>query len=744
MRLHHLITLVAFFLLGCEVLQAQPFRRGRGEFNAKRTVTLPSDMISSVAVAEFLHHGQINPDGKNVAVLKDRGRKLLPLRILQLGPGDFCRLAFQTVKGQTNYKIFYGGSPPDEAVVPKWTNEDGILLETREYRWCNTNDLESVRNAFSFANTIGTDYVPSVAHSANPFDLSPRPFMSRYSGLLRIDKSGRYGFITSSRDCSFLLINDRMVVAAPGIHRPIRQARPDLRKDIDLSAGAHKFEYYHVATGSKTMAFIAWKISPAKAKPEKMVPIPPEVFHANMIVRTTPGPVTMRTMKLTPDFAFEIAGDVPLPDLAKSLVRVTFKNRSPTGLLFKAKLRWDFGDGQTSTDINPTHVYLHPDIYNVKLAISRGSRTVSMVNRIYVDRPAVTRRDRKSVDTLDDYLPLLETYNTQTLDADSLCQLVLFYRWKCDLLLSIQPDENKRPAQNHKKVRSRPIAERTKETSLSELEAKSFIQKAVDAGKVAFIGKSTATGDKPLYMLATLIGPMARNTLGESELALQIWQGAALKISDPELKANCQTKAADIALNDLLKPSMAKSLLDSAGTFLGQKKTGRSVSRFQRVLGDFYAAADNRKNATAAYKLAEEKLENALSKVALRGAHSRSAEWLIQLGKWDRAAAELQHWEEQFPTDKLEGLLSLTYAKYWAKRGQYDQAIAQAKRLQTINPESPYTDQIFFVAAMCEAKQGKKDQALASLYFIIENHPGSPLIAEVKRHLKELGAGELD
>ena len=93
---------------------AQSFRRGGTEFNAMRTVELGSSKSFAAVVTEFFHHGEIAPDGRNVVVAAKN--QLVPCRVLQLGPGDFCRLAFQPIKGQTEYNILYGGDPPAEKV----------------------------------------------------------------------------------------------------------------------------------------------------------------------------------------------------------------------------------------------------------------------------------------------------------------------------------------------------------------------------------------------------------------------------------------------------------------------------------------------------------------------------------------------------------------------------------------------------------------------------------------------------
>ena len=52
---------------------------------------------------------------------------------------------------------------------------------------------------------------------------------------------------------------------------------------------------------------------------------------------------------------------------------ISFTNITSTG----NKFFWDFGDNRTSTSLNPTHTYLQPGTYNVKLIVSDSSNCLS-------------------------------------------------------------------------------------------------------------------------------------------------------------------------------------------------------------------------------------------------------------------------------------------------------------------------------------------------------------------------------
>ncbi|HUT94677.1 MAG TPA: PKD domain-containing protein [Thermoguttaceae bacterium] len=721
-----------------------------------RRVDIPRGEDYTVVVVQFFHHDEIAPDGRNVLV-STRDQKLLPARVLQLGPGDYCRLAFETAPRQSSYEVLYGGAAPDASAVPPWTAKEGLLLETREYEECNLNSLDSVREAFESSKRIGSDYVANVQHSHNPFSLKPGPFLSRYSGYLRVGSAGTYGFLTSSQDCSFLLVDDKLVVEAPGRHRPERRAKTGSRKDIQLTAGAHKFEYYHAASGPEAMMVAAWEVSPAAAKP-KPTAIPTAAFGTAAVGRVRAGPVTLREAKLVPDFLVSIRGDVPLPDNELALIGTRFMDVSPDSLTLKAKLTWDFGDGQTSSEPNPTHVYLRPGLYAVKLSVTRGTRPLEMVNRVYIDRPKILKEE--DFHKLDDYLPILQTYDPQKLDAVALRQLVLAYQFKIESILAPpEPEEGgaaQGDGQSQEEPEAKPNPEKVareaekvkREREAKKAEALECVTAAVTAGQAPFLAdQSAAQGDEDLIKLARLVGPMARDELGDSRLAARIWHGASRKIADSRLKGQCEVQAADIAISDLLQKDVGKSLLEAATAHLQGSATGPVASRLQRVWGDYYAASGDGQNARKSYNEAESVLASTrthIERTAWQGAHSRSTEQFLKSGELDRAARQLRAWQDEFPAEKIDGYLNLVLAQYWAGRGEYAQAVALVEAQLAVNPDSPHIDQLLVLVADCEVKRGQVDRALAFLNQLLKDYPGSPLVPVVRENIAKLEAGEVE
>ncbi len=154
-------------------------------------------------------------------------------------------------------------------------------------------------------------------HRYNPFWPDPEPFLSQYQGTLRIARPGLYRFFTSSQDCSFLLIDGKLVVAAPGRHGPVHDSR--IRGQVNLSAGPHEFQYLHAAAGANACMVAAWQ-PPGSAKPE---PIPPEALGSEAI-----GQYPAIGVKHLHEYSVDIAGEVPLAGSDLPLVRVQFRSVS--------------------------------------------------------------------------------------------------------------------------------------------------------------------------------------------------------------------------------------------------------------------------------------------------------------------------------------------------------------------------------------------------------------------------------
>ena len=664
-------------------------------FAFRRTMDLPPASESlEIVVCDFFTQGSLTAAAPSVEVYASRRR--VAFAVLQIGPGDLCRVAFQPLAGESRYAIYYGGKGTNEEPPPAWAPRAGLLLETRRWKPCDLHRLDSVRQAFEQSERIGSDYVPAVFHRHNPFELDAAPFLTRYSGEIHVPLAGNCTFFTSSQDCSFLLIDGQQVVAAPGSHPPDLRARRS--GIVKLAEGPHRFEYYHAAQGNEACMVAAWQL-PGFDRPN---PISPSVFRHERIAHLPADWLEHRDDGPLPDFRLAILGDLPFPDNAGVLVRVQFANTSWPAILNGAKCLWRFGDGQTSDQVAPAHVYLHPGRYPVTLQLARGSRTWQTTHQVPVTRQFLAdRQAAQQEEKLAAYLELLENYHAAHLDPPGLVQLVRAY---------VEADK---------------------------------LDQAARAARAAFAAEAAGHTDQSRWAVVSLVGPLLRQQGSDPGTAAELWFAASRLIQRGEWRFASAVEAADLLLNDLLMPARVKPVLDLAAEHL-KDATPETRSAYYRVAGDWHARSGNADEARGAYRKAEVARElgyGAAERNARRGAYSRSAEAYLRSNELDRARGELDRWQKDFPGDKQEGYLSYLLMRYWMARKKPDHAIAVAHDLLAVNPRSPYADQLVFLAARCEREAGRLARAAAAYQSLISEYPGSPLAGMAKKELEAARAG---
>ena len=391
------VSVGAAIVLGCLAAtpaQGQTFRRAGAEFSSLRAVTLPAGKGLAIAVTQFYHHGELRGDGRNLAVFPKNLAKPVPSRLLQNGPGDFCRVAFQVAEGHGAYEILYGGEPLPADALPPWTADQGLLLETREFKNCNLNNYHVRARGLPVVKTHRQRLRRrSPSGRQTRLRSSAGPFLSRYSGLLRIATAGTYGFITSSQDCSFLVIDDKPVTEhfpecihrairrLPGTRQGHRPSRPDRTSSSTITR----------LPASQAMMLLVWEINPGDAKAEAGE-LHPGRSHSpppqSVDVDGRPGDHAQRKNS-SPISCPALRGSVPLPDNEDAAGwRTSFLDTSPRALAGNSKYHWEFGDGQSSDRSSPDHVYLCPGLYAVKLTIRRGPRRPFEVDQSRLHRRA--------------------------------------------------------------------------------------------------------------------------------------------------------------------------------------------------------------------------------------------------------------------------------------------------------------------------------------------------------------------
>ncbi|MFO0908019.1 MAG: PKD domain-containing protein [Isosphaeraceae bacterium] len=652
----------------------------------RRVHTPPGAGGPRVVVTEFFTQGALDRDGSNLVVEELRQRPV-PWRVLQVGPGDFCRVAFQPAPGVHEYRIAYGGKSRTRS--PAWGNPPGLVMEVRHWHAADLGKLASLREAFARAEPIGADYVPSVYLRFNPINAAPAPFLSETRGTLLIDRPGNWRFFTSSQDASFLLIDGHEVVSAPGFHGPTGNTR--FHGEIRLTQGSHAFEYVHAASGPDCCLVAAWQ-GPGSEKAE---PIPAGAFGSNQVARLEAVELRHQGKRLPRDMAVDVAGEVSLNDDDPPLVRVRFRAVTAGASATRSRLHWDFGDGQTSTLPDPNHIYLHPGVYRVSLTAGGEAESLAVVNQVSVGRALAFEDPNRPPDQLPVYLAAIDKYDSAGLDPTGLLQLVRVF--------------------DHAGMPDR----------------------AAKAGRAGLAGRKNVE-EKDALEAARKIGELLRDRLADPAAAASFWAEAAQAFKPPLWKAEAEVEAADLTLNELLDLAKARTLLDAATARPGVMTSPELASTLHRVWGDWHARKGDRAAAQSEYEkamLSRSDSRTTAEQDAWRGAFSRSAEAYLRDNQLDQARDELRRWERTFPADKLQGYLSLLQARLLAARGRHAQAIARATDLVAASPDSPYADRALFLAADSAERSGNHLRARALLEGVVNDYPGSPLVAEAKKRL---------
>ena len=646
-----------------------------------------------VAVCDFYTGGLAKRDASDLRVAAE-GRRLVPHRVLQVGPGDLVRVAFALTPGTDRYYIYYGN--PDPGPTPEaWTPERGVLLEARRWSGGDMDHLDAVRRAWDKAEPVSADFVSNVNFGFNPFADTEAPMMFHYVGWVVVPETGpsaspaveagEYEVATSSDDASWLWVDGREVVAWPGEHGAVWDARHVAKRTF--TQGVHRLEYWHVKGGGAMTAVAAWRPPGAQA----FAPIPPKAFLP--VVKASLVEMDVQNERLVADFFPEHAGETWWPD--QYAVRIVFKNLS-RGISQRqgGRFAWTFGDGQTSDQPEPAHVYLAAGDYTVSLKASRGALAHTFRTVVRVERDWWKQAERR-VDPVAASAGAVARYDFKTLDLANLRLAVdLFdYQGMSDSLIAA---------------------------------AAAFLDRQGPEEEAAFrVGLALS---RHLRMA------------GRGAEAVAILRRIEQRCSDPGRKARSAVEAAETLLEDLewydeAEREFRRVLADyaSAGVEL--------LRRAHIGLGDIGRHRGRLEEARRAYAAAAAisvKTYTPVQAAVRIGTLARYVEEYTRERQWEWAFQYLDEWAWEFPEEKLQGHWSLLRAQALAAKGDRPAALREALDCLAANPQSAYAVRLLMLAAECEIARDHADQARRFLETAVEDYPEDAFQPEAVQRLRTL------
>lgn len=657
--------------------------------DVRRTITcepastsLPGD---DMGVVTFYTGGLAAADGKDVRVFTASGEPaLVPHRVIMAGPGDRLRVAFATAKGVRKYHLYYGNAKA-EAPAAGLDIRRGVLYEVRSGRASDAEKVDQVRRAFAQAQPQGAAFVDNIFFGHNPFGPSEN-FISRFTGHMVVDRPGEYRIATTSDDCSFVLIDDKLCVEWGGVHGAVGDAR--YSAPVMLSRGMHKLEYWHAQGGGEAVAEAAW-LRPGELRYEV---IPAAAFAPVAVAALSD--IQIRGRRISPDFCVTIEGESFLDDFYP--VRVAFQNSSSPGSGENMTYRWDFGDGQTSAQKEPTHVYLQHGTYKVRLTVTWGPQRAEITNRVAIERNW-WKQSANRVEPLEEYAQRVGSYVYERLDPEGLGRAVdLFAR-----------------------VRNRREQVRALEALVFKVRGVPEEQMMIRAGELV-----------ALYRRAKLHAE-----------AVKAWQRAEAAVRSTDRKAAAAIGAAKVTLWDLdhvgdAEKEYRRVLADYA------KASGRTLRDVHIGLGDVACRRGDTEAAMAAYRQAE---RIPLGGLAARNptlrvsSLARYVEEYTRTRDFDAAEQYLETWYDEFPSHRVTGQAPLLEARLRFAQEHYEAVMRIAGELVGVNRDSPFAADALFLSAEAALKLDRGDDARRSLAQIVDDYPEHARREEAAALLKKLG-----
>ena len=659
-----------------------------------------------VAWCTFYTMGMVKADGSDVRVVAQR--KLVPHKVLCVGPGDTAAVAFKLIPNWQEYYIYFG-NPKAEPPEENWEPKRGLLLETRKFAGGAVGNAQQLIDTFKRGTPVqGAAFIDAIFLGHNLFGDSVYN-VSKYTGWFEARQDGKYSFVISSDDGSALFLDGNLVVQWPGWHGAVGDIR--FKRDRQIAKGLHKVEFYHVQGGGAQIAVVAWQ-PPGLNKITNMG----KGAFLNVQEATM---VRLERYKenVAPDFVMQHIGEAFLggPE-NKYLVRIKFANASSENVKKYYKPTWDFGDGTTSTDIAPEHIYLAPGPHRVTLTMRGQEVTYSTTNNIIIDRDW-PNQIRRNIDDLKVYSLFITNYDFAKMNAPSLANAMELF----DKVHEILAEEKDKTVRN---------LQQTQMTNAHKRAARFLLYTDIEADDAILLAKS---------------GEYAARLMAEKKYdeINQLYLKTYDRMKDPKMKAEVAIQIGNLNVFYLHKYKAAENFFNKVISEL--KVTDFNITRKAYLgLGDAYRFIGDRDKCEDYYKKAAAidvtgKRTYAQNE-ARKGGLSRMIEDYIRLEDHETATDLLDTWLWEYPLDRLSGYASILIAKNCVLVGQYDLATNELLSIGRVDPKNNYADEALFLAAQYLIKMRKKPEALELLKKILVEYPETPDKTNIEIMVKELEA----
>jgi hypothetical protein len=178
--------------------------------------------------------------------------------------------------------------------------------------------------------------------------------------FLLCPRTGSYRFAVDCADAGFVVVDGEPVAAWPGEHEPRDW---QLGAPVSLKAGVHRLDVYNVFDGKESRLRVGWQ---TPGRRETVAVRAADLVTACEATETRDERLD-RTLQpgfvATPVRAYSFRGT------SSVFVEAQYRNITENWIASEMGVRWRFGDGATSEENNPTHVYTAADSFKVTLEV---------------------------------------------------------------------------------------------------------------------------------------------------------------------------------------------------------------------------------------------------------------------------------------------------------------------------------------------------------------------------------------
>jgi tetratricopeptide (TPR) repeat protein len=636
------------------------------------TDTVRGSGPTTVAMVEFPTLGKINPDGSDIRVI-DGDNKEMPLQVIASGLEDRACILFEAIK-HGHYQLYFGNSNAKATPLLK-PLEAGLVLESREFAESNVDNWKQTQDVIAKNQKItGRWWCPSTTMSFNP--LGPMDHaICTFTGYIRCPADGTYTFATNSVDASFVFVNDKPVAEWPGWHGPGGGEHATHQGKLELRAGVHRFQYVTAFRGWGACT-VGWQ-RPGDAT---IVHMNAESFVGTLITKISP---VEGISGSEADFQWTYDDDLAME--GRRVTSVKFESMSPA-----KGCKWDFGDGTTSSELAPLHVYLEPGVYSVTLEAD-GKRTTQKA-RIQPERGHLGHPYEKRIAA---YADMIKNYETKALSINALMEMGQI----CHEAQRFDGAMRAFRAAVDKGLLPRDGEEGRWVLRLYDL----YKENGKFDDAIAICNTISENKDAPPPMAAQALVFKAevlfdyQNKIDEADAVYK----TVLRRFKPE--ATDYVRVAYLRLGEL---ALMRGDVKTARKIL--EDTERSDMWKKRV-GDFEF---------------------------VNGSHELNFEEFMRQNEFEAAMNELQSWEWERPTIQLTGVTRHLRGRVYLASKQYAMAIRELDRGMAADKYAPFIDEALFWKGQAYDELKQHDKAVECYKKLVEEHAASNLAGKAKEKLK--------